>query len=201
MPLLRSVQNLYWNKPYNFVVVDPTKRALAGDPIADTVQNLLFTLDAVPFFTQLASVFQYYRFGTVEVVYKPLITEVVAFSGDGATTFTTPDVCFCTNTSSIALASYAQVQQRADATICSSTEFWRHSFTPVPLIRAFDSLTSDGFMNLGPQWIETNRQDVPHYGMALAIEPSNALGPAPTFGGRIETYIFMQFKCPKSNSV
>jgi hypothetical protein len=183
------------------VVIDPTKRSIAGDGLSDTVQNLQFSLDAVPFFTQLASNYQYYRFGRVEVVYKPFVTGVMAFAGDGASTFVTPDVSFCSNTSSIALASYAQVQQRADATVCSSTEFWRHSFLPVPLVRAFDSLTSDGFLNLGQQWIETNRQDVPHYGMSIAIEPSDTAAPAPTFGGRLEVYIHMQFRNPLSNSV
>jgi len=201
VPLLRGLQASYQKKPYNYVVIDPTKRSILGDGLSDTVQNLQFTLDAVPFFTQLASNYQYYRFGRVEVVYKPLITDVVAFGGLGVSTFVTPDVCFCTNTSSIGLASYAQVQQRADATVCSTTEFWRHSFLPVPLVRAFDSLTSDGFLNLGQQWIETNRQDVPHYGMSLAIEPSVTASPAPTFGGRLEVYIHMQFRNPLSNSV
>jgi len=200
VPLLRGIQARFQKKPYNYVVIDPTKRNITGDGLSDVVQNLQFSLDAVPFFTQLSGNYQYYRFQRVEVVYKPYITSVVAFGGEGASTFVTPDVAFCTNTSSIPLSSYAQVQQRADATVCSSTEFWRHSFLPVPLVRAFDSLTSDGFLNLGQQWIETNRTDVPHYGMSLAIEPSDTASAAPSFGGRLEVYIYMQFKCPLSNT-
>lgn len=182
---------------YRFCLLDSTPRIIQGDGLSDITQNLLFTLDAIPYYIAMSRLFQYYKFGQIDVVYRPLITEVVALQSNNAVNaFTVPDLVYCNNFYSASFSTYAAIQQRGDAQVVSSLEPWIHSLTPVPLMRSFGTTLADGFTNEGPQWISTANPGVPHYGLSIAIEPSLSGGATPTFGGRLEVYVNMYFKNP-----
>jgi len=61
-------------------------------------------------------------------------------------------------------------------------------------LRGYDSVLTDGFLDLGLQWLSTAQLDVPHYGLVVGIELSVSAGPA--FGGAPEVYYSLQFKNP-----
>jgi len=159
---------------------------------------LVFSLDVVPFLFNLANAFELYRIDAVDVVYKPIISEVNASHAsveDSA--YTVPDLVYAFTPYSEIPTSYASAAQRGDATIVSSLERWNVLIHPVPLIRGYDSALADGFLNLGPQWINTAQPDVPHYGFNVVMEPTIADVPSPALGGRVTVHYRVSFKNPR----
>lgn len=194
----RPIALKLWNQSYTFVQVDPQTRQCVSDPLADSVYNFSFTLDQIPYFRRQAELFEYYRLRTVMVVYKPLISEVIATHSSVAnSTFVAPDIAYGVNQYSNIYTSFSDFIQRGDAAVKTCMERWVCSFEPTPLLRAFDNLAVDGFVNQGPQWITTSRPDVPHYGFGLAIEPNSIIPPTPSFGGRLAFYFKVDFKHPR----
>jgi hypothetical protein len=185
-----------WNKIHNFFIADGTLRTILSDGISDSIYNYTFQLGDCDIYLELAKSFQFYKIMEVSVVYEPIITQVVTFASEGANTFVPPNIVYSFRPYSTVPVSYADTVQRGDAVITSSMRQWRTSIRPVPLVRAFDSLTSDGFLNMGPQWITTTKTDVPHYGLSIAMQPSGGLGGTPDFGGRLTFYYQIQFRNP-----
>jgi len=183
---------------HEFIVQDPTVRAAASDPVAGTVNSYAFGMSTIPFLQQLCGVFEYYKLVGVDVVYKPFVTQVnTPYDATLAPTFVVPDLAYAWTKYSNVPTSYSLINQRGSAVIKSTMERWTSSFRPVPLMRGYQDLVSDGFLNLGPQWISTDQQDVPHYGLLLAMEPSVGVTPV-EFGGRITFHYRVQFKNPRS---
>jgi hypothetical protein len=185
-----------WNRIHQFTALDPAYRTVESDGLIDTLNNYIFTVVDVPFMLDISQKFQYYRLDRVDIKYQPFITQVVTFAGEGADTFTLPNVASTFDPYSSTLASFSALIQRGDASVRTATTGWSRSIRPVPLIRAFDTPLVDGFVNLGPQWITRDRPDVPHYGFWIAIEPSVAAGPSPKFGGRLTFSFTYSFKNP-----
>jgi hypothetical protein len=185
-----------WDRPHELFVADGTNRTIVSDGVSDSIYNYTFALGAVDVIADIAQNFQFYKILEVSVVYEPIVTQVVAFSGEGAPTFIPPNIAYSFAPYSTVPSSYAGTVQRGDSAIVSSMREWRTSFKPVPLIRAFDSLTVDGFVNMGPQWITTERNDVPHYGFFIAMQPTGGLGATPEFGGRLTFYYRVVLKNP-----
>jgi hypothetical protein len=185
-----------WKEPKVFIMLDPTIRAVRSDPVADTVADYTFAMNAIPYFQAMANYYEQYKITSVTAVYKPYVTEVVTFSGEGADTFTLPDLVYSYKPFSESLT-YDQIVQRADSNILSTTEKWTTKFRPIPLMRGFDSLLSDAFLDLGPQWISTADGSTPHYGFTVGIQNSSAVGATPSFGGRISFYYEIEFRYPR----
>jgi len=177
-------------------VADGTNRTIISDGISDSIYNFTFQVTDCDLLASVSSSFQFFKILEVSVVYEPIVTQVVAFSGEGAPTFIPPNIAYTFRPYSNVPLSYAETVQRGDTAIVSSMRQWRTSFKPVPLVRAFDSLTADGFINMGPQWITSARLDVPHYGFSVAMQPTGGLGATPEFGGRLTFYYRVVFKNP-----
>jgi hypothetical protein len=185
-----------WKRIHQFTAIDPAYRTVQSDPITDTLNNYIFTVVDVPYLLDMSQKFEYYRLERVDVKYQPFINQVMTFSGEGANTFTLPNLASTFDPYSSTIASFSALVQRGDARVSTATTPWSRSIRPVPLLRAFDTALVDGFVDLGPQWITRDRPDVPHYGFWIALEPSVAAGPTPSFGGRITFHLTYSFRNP-----
>lgn len=191
-----------WSMAHRFVSLSPVIQAVRSDPIATTFFKYSFQLNDVDYFKNLSQYFEEYKITRLTLVYKPLITEVTAsHASAAASNFSVPDIVFCYLPYSTTLFSYDQLVSRGDSVIINSTERFQTSFRPVPLVRISDSLLADGFADTGPKWLNTQQQDVPHYGFAIAMQPTGASSlESPTFGGRIELFYSVSFRYPREDS-
>jgi len=192
---MQSQRLSLWNNPYCFIKQVPGLQTFVTNAVSGNVANYSFFVSQVPELVALGSYFQFYRIDMVELLYRPLISVVEVKSSDAAvSTLTPPNVFVSDNHYSAALVNYNQLKSRGDARTIASIKSWNHAVIPNPLIRAYDSIVTDGFLNLGPQWLSTAQLDVPHYGIALGIEPS--VGPGPEFGGNLEVIFKVSFLNP-----
>jgi hypothetical protein len=185
-----------YNQPREFVAQDGVIRSIASDPLTDVMNDYVFTLLDTPFMTNMSNLFEEYKYVGVDIVYKPTVSQSVEFGGAGASTFTPPDLSYAFVPYSSFPTTYTLTAQRGDAVVVSSMERWTQSIVPTPLLRVYDSVLADGFSSDGPVWLNTRVKDVPHFGFVIAMEPSAAVGPSPTFGGRISIYHRVMFRKP-----
>lgn len=160
--------------------------------------NFSFDLTKCTYLADTALLYEYYKITSIQVVYQPRITEVQARHDSVATsTFVTPDMAVTVNPYSTVYSSYSSIALRGNARVVSPLFQWTLTFVPNPLVRAFDNAVNDGFLNMGPQWITTDRPDVPHYGLTVGIESNAILPPTPRFGGKLTFYYTVKFKNPR----
>jgi len=187
-----------WRLGRKFVMADPLTRSVESDGISPSTYSYTFDLTQVPYFADTALLYQWYRIDSIQVVYKPRITEVIASHSSVAdSTFFTPDMVYSFNPYSDVYTSYQALVQRGDAYVVSPLQSFNFRFSPIPLPRIFDNLVNDGFSNDGSKWITTSRPDVPHYGFVIGLESSAVVPPTPTFGGRLFFYYTVSFKNPR----
>lgn len=187
-----------WRRPRKFVCMSPIIQAVRSDPIAQTINQFTFQVADVPYLFSMASLFEEFKFVSVKVLYKPLISEVVtAHSSVADSHFTVPDLVCSFVPEALTFGTYEEVAQRGDTSVVSTIERWEFFLRPVPQIRGVDSLLTDARVNLGRKWISTTYVDMPHHGFVIAMEPSASIPPSPTFGGRIEFYYSVLFRYPR----
>jgi len=187
-----------WSQHRKFTVLDTEVRAVASDPVTDTINVYSFQIVDVPYLKLQSGLFEEFKIKDILVVYKPFISEVNASHGSAvASNFVVPDLVFSSNTYPATYVNFQEVGERGNSKVVSTIERWTHRFTPVPAVRGVDTILTDARMNLGPRWINTNQLDTPHNGFVIAIQPSISAGPSPTFGGRIEFYYSVMFRYPR----
>jgi len=180
------------------MILDPRVRVVESDGISESAYNFAFAISNVPYLVLQAQLYEYFRIDNIHVIYKPKITEIQApHSSVLDSTFVVPDLAYSFAPYSTTYSSFGHIAQRGDAVVRTTLERWIAGFRPIPLLRGFDNTINDAFMNLGPQWITTDRTDTPHFGFVLGIESSALAGPGPTFGGRLSFRYTVSFKNPR----
>lgn len=179
-------------------MADPATRLLESEGTLPSMYTFTFSIDQVPYFKYMAQLFEYYKITRIQAVYKPRITNVTAaHSSVVDSTFVIPDMIYSYNPYSTSYTNLTALIERGDSYVVSPLEKWNFSFSPVPLVRGFDNLVNDAFLNMGPQWITTERSDTPHHGLVVGIETNAILPPTPSFGGRLFFYYSVSFKNPR----
>ena len=187
-----------WDKVRTYTLLDPVERTVQSDPIVSIVNAWNFSYTAFDLMQSLVNLHEEYRIDRITAVYKPLISEVIALDGQSlASTFVVPDLVYSFHPYSSIPPDYLTAAQRGNAKLVSSMERWACTFTPVPLLRGYESVTSDGFLNLGTQWIATAGGAVPHYGFYIVLQSNSDAGaPSPSFGGRVSFYYTISVRRP-----
>jgi len=192
---MMALRRMLWTRPYEFVKMSPGATSFVSNPLSDQIGNFVFRFSVLLDAAALSSQFQFYRIQRVSLVYKPLITEVNYPSTEvKASEVVVPNVFVSDNHYSSTYSTCDQLKSRGDVRVVSSIQAWSHSVTPNPLLRGYDSVVSDGFINMGPQWLSTSQTDVPHYGIVIGIEPTSTT--AAEFGGALEVYYHLRFRNP-----